>query len=185
MQNRQIHQTHHFSQNQLDKAKKIKLFVMDVDGVLTDGKIIYDSHGVESKEFHVQDGLGLALLKKMGITLAIITGRNSPMVQKRAEELGIDHLIQGRHDKYVALNELVQKLGLDLSECAYMGDDLPDLKAILYAGLGVSVPNGAICTQEIADFVTQKQGGFGAVREVCELLIIAGEQWDKILQSYQ
>lgn len=168
----------------LQKAKKIKLLAMDVDGVLTDGKIIYDSLGAESKEFFVQDGLGLALLKKSGIGLAIITGRVSPMVARRAKELGIDYIIQGRDDKSVALGELAYKLELPLEECAYIGDDLPDKKAIILAGLGISVPNGSPIVQAVADFVTTKKGGEGAVREVCELLLIAHEQWDTLLKNY-
>lgn len=173
-----------YSKDVLNKAKKIKLLAMDVDGILTDGKIIYDSLGVESKEFFVQDGLGLALLKKSNYLLAIITGRTSPMVARRANELGIDYIIQGRDDKAVALGELAYKLEIPLEECAYMGDDLPDKKAITLAGLGISVPNGSPIVQEVADFVTTKKGGEGAVREVCELLLVASEQWDFIVKSY-
>lgn len=173
-----------YSDEVLKKAQKIKLLALDVDGVLTDGKIIYGTMGAEIKEFFVQDGLGLALLKKHGYQLAIITGRVSPMVERRANELGIDHLVQGRDDKAVALTELIAKLGLNFEDCAYMGDDLPDKKAIMLAGLGISVPNGEPVVQKVADYVTQKLGGNGAVREVCQLLLVASNQWNDIVKNY-
>ena len=155
------------------KAQNIKLFAMDVDGVLTDGQLIYDSQGIESKAFFVQDGVGLKALSKAGIILAIITGRNSPMVERRAKEIGIQYVIQGRDDKYTALDELASSLGLTLKECAYMGDDLPDLKAITHAGLGISVPDGCDEVRQAAHFSTSKKGGFGAVRQACELILAA------------
>lgn len=166
------------------KAAKIKLFAMDVDGILSDGQIIYDANGVETKAFFVQDGLGLQLLRQAGVTLAIITGRTSPMVERRAKELGVAHLIQGRDDKFVALQTLADKLGLSLSECAYMGDDLPDLKAVREAGFGVSVPNGCVQTQAVADFVTTKTGGRGAVREICELILQAQGKFDDLVATF-
>lgn len=173
-----------FDEQMIEKAKKIKLFAMDVDGVLSDGKIIYNSYDVETKAFHVQDGLGLVALKETGVILAIITGRTSPMVQRRATELGIHHVVQGRDDKFAALSKLADELGLSLEECAYMGDDLPDLKAIKEAGLGVSVPNGMAFVQQQADFVTTKHGGEGAVREVCELILQAQGQYDAFIQRF-
>lgn len=166
------------------KARHIKLFAMDVDGVLTDGQLIYDAQGVESKAFFVQDGLGLKLLQKAGITLAIITGRSSPMVERRAAELGIDHVVQGRDDKFVALSELAQSLGLSLDECAYMGDDLPDLKAIKCAGLGMSVPNGCNQAREAAVFVTSKKGGEGAVRQACEVILMAKGVYEQFVAQF-
>lgn len=167
------------------KAKNIKLFVMDVDGVLSDGKIIYNSHDVETKAFYVQDGVGLKALQSFGIELAIITGRSSPMVERRAYELGIRHLIQGRDDKFTALTSLAEALGFDLNQCAYMGDDLPDLKAVREAGLGISVPNGCFETQSVADIVTTKSGGDGAVREVCELILRAQGHYDAFVAKFQ
>lgn len=166
------------------KAKNIRLVAMDVDGVLTDGKIIYNSQGIESKEFFVQDGLGLVALKKFGLQLAIITGRTSPMVERRAKELGIDHIIQGRDDKLTTLTALAQTLGLDLEACAYIGDDLPDVGAIRAVGLGVSVPNGCEIAKKSADYVTCRFGGSGAVRELCELILQAQGQYDNFLASY-
>lgn len=166
------------------KASKIKLFAMDVDGVLSDGKIIYNADDVETKAFHVHDGVGLVALKEAGIVLAIITGRNSPMVARRAKELGIHHVVQGREDKFTALSALAGELDLSLDECAYMGDDLPDLKAIREAGLGISVPNGADIVQKTADVVTTKAGGYGAVREACELILQAQGRYDDFIRKF-
>lgn len=168
----------------IEKAQKIKLFAMDVDGILTDGKIIYDSQGSESKEFNVMDGLGLSALRQHGFILAIITGRNSPMVTRRAEELGIHHIIQGRDDKFAALSTLADSLGIPLEACAYMGDDLPDLKAVRLAGLGLTVPNAAKEVQAIANVITEKKGGEGAVREACELLLSAAGHYASFLERY-
>lgn len=166
------------------RLQAVKLFVMDVDGILSDGQIIYDANGVETKAFYVQDGVGLKALKEQGIVLAIITGRNSPMVARRADELGIDHVVQGRDDKFTALSALADELGLSVGECMYMGDDLPDLKAVCEAGVGVSVPNGCAETQAAADIVTTKMGGHGAVREVCEQLLKAKGVYDAFIAQY-
>lgn len=176
-----------FTMNQTihEKLKKIKMLAMDVDGILSDGQIIYNTDGVETKAFYVQDGLGLQALRRHGLVLAIITGRSSPMVERRAKELGIEHVIQGRDDKYTALSGLADQLGLDLSQCAYMGDDLPDLRAICQAGFGVSVPNGCQQAQAAADLVTQKPGGFGAVREICELILVAQGHYDDFIDGYR
>ncbi|MFC0820421.1 KdsC family phosphatase [Moraxella marmotae] len=167
------------------KAKNIKLFAMDVDGVLTDGKIIYNSYDVETKAFFVQDGVGLQAVRESGVILAIITGRTSPMVDRRAKELGIAHIIQGRDDKYTALAALADELGLTLSECAYMGDDLPDLKAVKMAGLGISVANACLQTQAVADYVTARTGGNGAVREACELILQAQDNFAAFLAKFE
>lgn len=167
------------------KASAIRLLAMDVDGVLTDGKIIYDSQGVESKEFFVQDGVGLNALKKYGLTLAIITGRQSPMVERRARELGIDYVIQGQDDKLTALASLAYQLNLHINECAYVGDDLPDVRAIKYAGLGVSVPNGCTEARTCADYVTKKHGGQGAIREVCEVILLSQGHYYNWIASFE
>lgn len=172
------------NQTLLNKAKKIKLLAMDVDGVLSDGQIIYDTQGIETKAFFVQDGVGLKALQSAGIILAIITGRDSPMVARRATELGIDFVIQGRDDKLTALKTLAQDVGVTLEECAYMGDDLPDLTAICQAGLGISVPNGCTQARQAADFVTQKSGGYGAVREACELILQAQGRYEDWLATF-
>lgn len=169
----------------IQKAQKIQLLAMDVDGVLSDGKIIYNSYEVETKAFFVQDGFGLASLKKYGIKLAIITGRTSPMVDRRAKELGVDYVIQGRDDKYVQLQNLADNLGLDITQCAYIGDDLPDLKAIICAGLGAAPANGVDEVKNAADFITTKTGGNGAVREVCDLILRAKGHYADLINSFK
>ncbi|OAU94350.1 KdsC family phosphatase [Moraxella catarrhalis] len=167
------------------KAKNVKLFAMDVDGILSDGQIIYNSEGVETKAFYVQDGLGLQALRQSGVILAIITGRSSAMVDRRAKELGIAHTIQGRDDKFTALAGLAKELGFELSQCAYMGDDLPDLKAVREAGFGISVPNGCEQTKAVSDYITTKTGGRGAVREVCELILKAQNNFDAFIAKFE
>ena len=113
----------------LARAARVQLLALDVDGVMTDGRILYTSSGDELKAFNIRDGLGIKLLQKAGVQVAIITGRSSPMVERRAHELGISRVIQGREDKRVALRELAAEAGMELARCAYMGDDLPDLRA--------------------------------------------------------
>ncbi len=166
------------------KLHNIKLFAMDVDGILSDGQIIYDANGVETKAFYVQDGVGLKAVKDLGVHLAIITGRSSPMVDRRAKELGIEHIIQGRDDKFDALSALADELGLSMDECMYMGDDLPDLKAVRQSGVGVCVPNGCTQTRAVADIVTVKTGGHGAVREVCEMLLQAKGAYEAFIAQF-
>ena len=125
---------------------------------MSDGQIIYNSEGTETKAFYVQDGLGLQALKQSGIILAIITGRSSAMVDRRAKELGISHIIQGQDDKLTALVGLAKKLGIELSHCAYIGDDLPDLKLCVRQGLGSVYPNGCEQTGAVSDYITTKTG---------------------------
>ncbi|MGJ8513703.1 3-deoxy-D-manno-octulosonate 8-phosphate phosphatase KdsC [Carnimonas sp. R-84981] len=166
------------------RAAAIKLLALDVDGVLTDGTLIYSADGGESKCFTTQDGLGIKLLLEHGIEVAIITGRRSAMVERRAEELGIQRLIQGRDDKLTALREVCQASGIELAACAYCGDDLPDLGAISAAGLGVSVPNAPAYVRDRADYVTERPGGQGAVRELSELLLTAQGHWGGIVEGF-
>ncbi len=168
----------------LNKATKIKLLALDVDGILSDGQIIYDANDVETKAFYVQDGVGIKALQQCGIQVAIITGRNSPMVARRAKELGIVHIIQGRDDKGVALTELADMLGLSLEQCAYMGDDLPDIKALQMAGLSASVPNAHTEVFTYADIVTTRLGGYGAVREICDIILKAQKQYKNFIGQY-
>ncbi|WP_414501954.1 KdsC family phosphatase [Zymobacter sp. IVIA_5232.4 C2] len=173
-----------FSADAFECARHIRLLVLDVDGVMTHGHLLYQADGQESKQFNTQDGLGLKLLEEHGIQMGIITGRCSPMVTLRAKELGITHLEQGRHDKGTALKALADQLGLPLSACAYCGDDLPDIGAIVSAGLGISVPNAPSYVREAADHVTGRAGGDGAVRELCELLLQAQGHWEGIMARY-
>ncbi|MDB6061803.1 MAG: phenylphosphate carboxylase subunit delta [Verrucomicrobiaceae bacterium] len=168
----------------IQKAREIKLLVLDVDGVLTDGHLWYDNSGEELKAFNIQDGLGIKLVLRSGIDIAIITGRRSALVARRARELGIRHVVQGREDKLVALQALAQDLEIPLSEIAYMGDDLPDLSAIRGVGLGIAVANAVSVVAEHADYKTARSGGDGAVREVCDLLLQAQGKMDAIVEAY-
>ncbi|WP_027349888.1 KdsC family phosphatase [Halotalea alkalilenta] len=167
-----------------ERASRVRLLALDVDGVLTDGAVHYHSDGGETKVFDTQDGLGLRLALEHGIDVALITGRDSPMVARRAGELGIAHLLQGRNDKHRALTELASRLGIALDQCAYCGDDLPDLGAIQAAGLGLSVANAPEYVRVHADYVTERRGGQGAVRELCELLLEARGAWAGIVAGY-
>ena len=149
----------------IEAAKNIKLVLLDVDGVLTDGRLYYGNSGEELKAFDIQDGLGIKLLQKGGVKVGIITGRRSALLQRRAEELAISPLVQGREDKWLALNEMMQDLGVSLEEIAFVGDDLPDLAVIKRVGLGITPANGSHIVGQ-ADWQTKNSGGDGAVREI-------------------
>lgn len=169
---------------QVSLATPIKLAVFDVDGILTEGHLSFLSDGSEIKTFNILDGLGLKLLMDSGVETAIITGRRSNQVMQRAESLGINYVQQGREDKLTALKELWERTGYNAGNTSYMGDDLPDLAAIRAVSLGITVPNGHWFVQQHADMVTQRQGGQGAVREVCELILSAQSHLDEILERY-
>lgn len=154
-------------------AKQLKLMAFDVDGVMTDGSLHYTADGEKTKVFNSLDGHGLKQLANSGVVLAIITGRNSPMVAKRAADLGIEQVIQGREDKGVALADLAAQFGFSADECGYMGDDEPDVSALIWAGLAFSVANGHRTAKDAAAYVTERRGGQGAVREVCDSLLAA------------
>ncbi|RMF18030.1 MAG: HAD family hydrolase [Gammaproteobacteria bacterium] len=164
---------------------KIQLVALDVDGVLTDGRVTYTSAGEELKSFNIKDGLGLKLLRDAGIELAIITGRVSPMVERRARELGIAHLIQGREDKIVALQALCNDLNVNREQVAYMGDDLPDLAAIEWAALGAAPADGHPLVRAHADWVASRNGGQGAVRELAEHILRAQGRLADTLAAYR
>lgn len=149
----------------------IKLLVMDVDGVMTDGKVTYSSDGDELKSFNIKDGVGIKRVQQAGIQTAIITGRVSPMVERRATELGINHLVQGREDKLTALRELLGTLQIELRNVAYMGDDLPDVDAIVSCGLGACPANAARDVLSKADWIASRNGGEGCVRELCDHIL--------------
>jgi 3-deoxy-D-manno-octulosonate 8-phosphate phosphatase (KDO 8-P phosphatase) len=144
---------------------------MDVDGVLTDGTVTICTAAGETKTFSIIDGLGLILVRAAGVELAWISGRKSETTSMRAAELKIMHVVQGRHDKLVALVELATSLGIPLSACAYMGDDFIDAPAISAAGIGISVPTALPAAIAAADYVTKRNAGHGAVREVCDLIL--------------
>lgn len=167
------------------KAEHVQVLVLDVDGVLTDGRLYYGNAGEELKAFNIKDGLGIKLLQSAGVDVAIITGRRSEIVNRRASELGITHIVQGREDKLVALHELCDQLGITPADCAYMGDDLPDLAAITAAGLGMTVADGAATVRDAADWCSQAPGGCGAVREACEFILAAKGALHAALETFR
>ncbi len=167
-----------------EKAKKIKLMVFDVDGVLTNGQLYFTEEGTELKAFNTLDGHGIKMLQHCGIQTALITGRTSSIVIKRAKDLGIHHLYQGREDKLKALLELLDKTGIKMEETAYAGDDLPDLAAIRAAGLGVTVANAHPFLVKHADWQTHLSGGSGAAREICDLILDAQGHLDALHKHY-
>ena len=167
----------------MSQFKNLQLLALDVDGVLSDGRLYYTDQGEEFKSFNIRDGLGIKLLQRAGITVAIITGRTSAMVAKRAAELGIAHVIQGREDKLEALQDLCRNLQIDLSNVAYMGDDLPDREAIMAVGLGATVADAASDVAAIADWQSKLPGGQGAVRELAETWLRSLNLWDTLIET--
>jgi 3-deoxy-D-manno-octulosonate 8-phosphate phosphatase (KDO 8-P phosphatase) len=171
----------------LARARKIKLFLMDVDGTLTDGGVCListtggsgDATVSEMKVFNAQDGQGLSLAHTMGIQTGFITGRSSPAVAKRAQELKVSFVYLGQAKKTQAFEECLQKAGVTEEEVAYMGDDLPDIPLAQRAGLGVCVADGAPELKAICHFTTRKPGGRGAAREVIELILKAQGRWEE------
>jgi 3-deoxy-D-manno-octulosonate 8-phosphate phosphatase (KDO 8-P phosphatase) len=153
------------------KCSNIKLLVLDVDGVMTDGSIIYDSQGNEYKIFNVQDGCGIELLRKKGIRVAFITGRSSSIVARRASELGVEDVFQGVSEKVSPLKELMDKYNLDSSEICAMGDDILDIPLLKMVGFPVTVKNARPEVKKIVKHITLVDGGKGAVREVAELIL--------------
>jgi 3-deoxy-D-manno-octulosonate 8-phosphate phosphatase (KDO 8-P phosphatase) len=170
--------------NLLQRGQSIKLAVFDVDGVLTDGRLYFLADGSEMKTFSTLDGQGIKMLINAGIATAIITGRSSPMVERRASSLGIAHLYQGREDKLTVLDELLAQLGLGYDQVAYLGDDLPDLAPIRRVGLGMAVANASDFVKQHAQGVTRARGGEGAAREFCELILRAQGTLDAALAAY-
>ena len=156
-----------------ERARNIRLLLLDVDGVLTDGRLYYTERGDEIKAFHIQDGLGIKLLQRHGVSVGIITGRSSELLQRRAGELGIDIVIQGREDKAVALAELLESHPHALDTIAFMGDDLPDLAVMRRVGLGLTVANCAATIATHAHWQASRRGGDGAVREAAEFILAA------------
>ncbi len=167
------------------KAAKIKLVVTDVDGVLTDGKVLLDQTDNELKAFNIKDGLGIKLLMQQNILVAVITGRQSQIVARRMAELKVSEVHQGQPDKRACFASLLEKLALDAEAVAYLGDDLPDLPLIKTCGLGVTVADGHWFVQQQADWVTSSRGGDGAFRELAELILGSQNLLPAILEEYQ
>jgi 3-deoxy-D-manno-octulosonate 8-phosphate phosphatase (KDO 8-P phosphatase) len=166
------------------KARAVKLAIFDVDGILTDGGLHYSDSGEEIKVFDVRDGHGMKMLQASGVALAIITSRTSRCVLRRAEDLGIEHVFQGVHDKVTAFQALAADLQLDPMRCAYMGDDWVDLPVLIRCGLAMSVPEAPAAVRERVHYVTRARGGRGAVREACELIMRAQGTFDSQLAAF-
>jgi len=166
------------------RCQAIELIVVDVDGVLTDGSIIFDNEGIETKRFNIRDGLGIRLWQKAGGRFGIVTGRNSHIVNLRAKELGITIVRQGTESKTPAIREILAEFNLAPEQLCYLGDDLPDLAVVSLAGLGVAVADACDEVRQAADYVTTALGGHGAVRETIELILKAQRRWDELIQSY-
>ena len=167
-----------------ERAARIKLLLMDCDGVLTDGRIWIFENGEEQKGFHTRDGLGIDWWHRAGLRSGIISGRRSSAVETRARTLGMSFIIQGSENKRDAFADIVTQAGVAHAEVAYIGDDLNDIPLMLQSGLGVAVADAAFETREHAHYVTKAPGGFGAVREVIELLLKSQARWDALIRSY-
>jgi 3-deoxy-D-manno-octulosonate 8-phosphate phosphatase (KDO 8-P phosphatase) len=168
----------------MQRAARVKVMIFDVDGVLTDGSLTYGPDGEATKTFYVLDGLGIQLLQKTGVQTAIISARNSPIVVRRAADLGITHVHQGSHDKRVAFARLLESTGITAEECGYIGDDVIDLPLFTRVGFAVTVPSGHPEVQHRAHYVTRAPGGRGAVREVCDMVMRAQGTYDQALAPY-
>ncbi|MCD6547992.1 MAG: HAD-IIIA family hydrolase [Thermodesulfobacterium sp.] len=173
-----------YPESVLKKASKIKFLLLDVDGVLTDGRIIIDSQGNEIKHFNVLDGMGIKLLQKIGVEVGILSSRFSLVVKHRSKELGINVLIQGELEKLNSYEKLLKEKNLKDEDVAYMGDDWVDLPILKRVGLAIGVPNAWYPINKYVDYVTKHPGGLGAVREVCDLILKAKGKWENLLKSY-
>ena len=163
-----------------ERASNIRMLVLDVDGVLTDGKLYFDHAGNEMKAFNTRDGMGMKALQRAGIEVAIITGRTSQAVAHRMDQLGIRHVYQGREDKLDAFLDLLEVTGLDAQQICFAGDDWIDLPVLLRVGLAVSVADAEERVKQQAHWITRRNGGDGAVREICNLILAAQEK-DRII----
>jgi 3-deoxy-D-manno-octulosonate 8-phosphate phosphatase (KDO 8-P phosphatase) len=166
------------------RAAGVKVMIFDVDGVLTDGSLTYGPDGEATKSFNVLDGLGIQLLQKSGVATAIISARQSPIVVRRAADLGIAHVYQGVHDKRIAFGKLLEATGASAQQCGFVGDDVIDLPLLLQVGFAVTVPTGHAEVQHRAHYVTRAGGGRGAVREVCDMVMRAQGSYDMALAQY-
>jgi len=168
----------------LQKAKQLKLLILDVDGVLTDGRLFFDAQGGEYKSFHARDGHGIKLLRQTGVEVAVISGRKSQSVALRMQALGVEYVYQGHENKIAAFEEIIQSMGISPEQAAHVGDDLLDLPIMLRAGLSIAVSDANFAVKEYADWCTETAGGLGAVREVCDFIMQAQGTFDDVLKSY-
>jgi 3-deoxy-D-manno-octulosonate 8-phosphate phosphatase (KDO 8-P phosphatase) len=163
---------------------KVRLLLLDVDGVMTDGRIIYDDRGGETKAFDVRDGHGIKMLQRAGIRIGIITGRQSPVVDRRAAELGIDLVYQGAKDKLLPFREILDRTGFPADAVAYVGDDVVDLPVLRRVGFAATVADGMDEIKPFVHYVTRCRGGRGAVREICDLLLKETGRWQSVAERY-
>ena len=166
------------------KASSISLILSDVDGVLTDGGIIFDNEGIETKRFHIRDGLGIKLWQRADRHFGIITGRSSNVVQIRTQELGVEIVRQGFEEKLPIVRELISDLSLSSDQVCYIGDDLPDIPAMQHVGLPVAVADAAIDVRNVATYITESLGGHGAVREVIERILRIQDRWAEAVRKF-
>lgn len=172
------------SHHLIEKILKIKLLILDIDGILTDGRIVYDSKGRELKFFDVQDGLGIVLLKRSGVKSAIMTAKRSRIVTRRAKDFNVKYVYQNCHDKLNTFQRLTKRLRLKTDEVCFMGDDVIDIPVLKRVGFAVTVPNAVDEAKEASHHITTKTGGRGAVREVCDLIIKTQGKWPDVMQPY-
>ncbi len=171
-------------QELLSKARSVQLLLLDVDGVLTDGSITYTHSGEEIKTFNCRDGFGMNMLKKIGVEVGLITARKSEALNRRVQDLSLTHVYQGVRNKVEAFNEIIEHLKLTPAQCAFMGDDWLDLPLLSRVGLSATVADGAPELKNIVHFIAQDNGGGGAVRNLCDLIIEAKGKRDTLLQEY-
>jgi 3-deoxy-D-manno-octulosonate 8-phosphate phosphatase (KDO 8-P phosphatase) len=167
-----------------DRARRVKLILMDVDGVLTDGKIIFLTGGLEAKAFDSKDGVGIKLAQRAGLRTGVISGRESEALARRCEELGVDEIHQRVFEKVRAYDEIIARLGLKDEECCFIGDDLVDAPVLKRVGLPVSVADGHPALEPIVAYITDRPGGAAAVREVIDFVIRAQGKWDEVVGRY-
>ena len=171
-------------QEALPRARQVRLLLLDVDGVLTDGTITYGTDGIETKSFHTQDGLGLKLLQESGVAAGIITARTSEAVLRRARELGFAHVVQGAADELAAFEAILRETGLRPPQTAYMGDDWMDLPLLNRVGLAAAPANAVAEVRQRVHYTTERTGGRGAVREVCDLLLEAQSNLERLFARF-
>lgn len=167
-----------------DQLGKIKLLLLDVDGVLTDGRIVYSNDGNETKSFDVKDGHGLKLIQRAGIQVGIITGRQSQIVANRADELGIEILYQGCRDKLEPYEQILSRTGLKDENIAYVGDDVVDMPVLLRAGFAATVADAVEDVKQYVHYISERPGGRGAVREICDLILKQSDRWSSVAGKY-
>ncbi len=167
-----------------EKAARVRLFLTDVDGVLTDGGIVFDGNGVETKRFHVRDGHGIKMMQRAGIRVGFLTGRTSEVVRIRARELGVTLVRQGSTDKVACWRELLGETGFSPEESAYVGDDLVDLPLMRLVGFSAAVADAEEAVRAAADFVSARRGGDAAVREIVEFVLRSAGAWERVAAKY-